>query len=433
MESRSIETKQRVQGIDMVTRLIIIVAGKLKPLLLKIFPKRLLSAVKRKAMSGVFKEIEEYQLLPYERGRFSYGINLIGNIKAETGLGQSCRLVANLLEQSEIPFGIYFYDSLSGTNNADTTWNSRIVNELSYGINLVHINPAELGAAYTKLDKKIWENHYNIAFWLWELEEFPDEWVPCFYLFHEIWTPSEFISEALRKKTDKPVKTMPYHVTAEVDENCSREFFGLPEDKFLFLMMYDSASVMERKNPMGVINAFKTAFSSEDDSVGLVIKMKSNSLEEEKMLQNELQGYKNVYFVKDVLTKPQVGSLLKSVDVFVSLHRAEGFGLVMAEAMLLGTPVIATNWSANTEFMNNEVACMVDYKLVQLEKDYGPFKKGQRWAEPDLEQAAEYMKELYQYKDVYIKYATNGKKCTGDKLSKESASELVMSRMNELR
>ena len=223
--------------------------------------------------------------------------------------------------------------------------------------------------------------------------------MPCFNLFHEIWTPSEFISEALRKKTDKPVRTMPYHVTAECDEICNRDFFGLPKEQFLFLMMYDSASVMERKNPLGVIEAFKRAFSTEERQVGLVIKMKSSSQEEEKFLRGKLQGYKNVYFVKETLSKPQVGSLLKCVDVFVSLHRAEGFGLVMAEAMLLGTPVIATNWSANTEFMSNDIACMVDCELVELEKDYGPFKKGQRWAEPDIQQAA----RKFRPQEVYAK------------------------------
>ena len=125
----------------MITRLIIKISDKLKPILVKLFPKKILSAIKRKAMLRMFQEMKEYQVLPYEKERFSYGINLIGNIKAETGLGQSCRLVANLLEQSKIPFVLYFYDSLAGTSNIDTTWNDKITNELPYGINLFHINP----------------------------------------------------------------------------------------------------------------------------------------------------------------------------------------------------------------------------------------------------------------------------------------------------
>ncbi len=415
-----------------MTRVIIQIAEKLKPFLIRIFPKRFLSAIKRTAVEGMFKEMEQHQVSPYKRGQLLYGINLVGNIKAETGLGQSCRLVANLLNKGKIPFGIYFYDSLAGTHNTEESWDHMITNELPYAVNLIHINPSELAVAYTKLPNKIWEGHYNIGYWLWELEEFPEEWVSCFNLFHEIWTPSEFISNALRRKTDKPVKTMPYHLIAEADERYGREFFGLPKDKFLFLMMYDSASITERKNPMAVIEAFKEAFLPTEENIGLVIKMKSASLQEERMLKEQLAGYKNIYFVKEILSKPQVGALLKCVDVYVSLHRAEGFGLVMAEAMSLGTPVIATNWSANTEFMNSDVACMVDYELVQLEKDYGPFKKGQRWAEPDVRQAAEYMRMLYSDDEMRRKLIIKGKNIIESQLGIESTFRNIDERMKEI-
>ena len=93
-----------------------------------------------------------------------------------------------------------------------------------------------------------------------------------------------------------------------------------------------------------------------------------------KKIQNVLDGYTNVYLIEGTLNRDQVNSLTKCVDVVVSLHRAEGFGLVLAEAMLLGTPTIATNWSSNTEFMNKDVACMVDYKLITIERDIPPFK-----------------------------------------------------------
>ena len=153
---------------------------------------------------------------------------------------------------------------------------------------------------------------------------------------------------------------------------------------------------MVRKNPLGAIEAFKQAFDRENKQVGLVIKM-NRSEQSEKDIENirtKLDGYDNIYFICETLPKTAVNSLTACVDVFVSLHRAEGFGLVMAEAMLLGTPVIATNWSANTEFMNRESACMVDYKKTAIEQDIPPFKKGYHWAEADVAQAAAYMKRL---------------------------------------
>ena len=114
-----------------------------------------------------------------------------------------------------------------------------------------------------------------------------------------------------------------------------------------------------------------------------------------EQIQTLMDGYDNIYFLTETLPKIEVNSLIACVDAFVSLHRAEGFGLVMAEAMLNGTPCIATNWSANTEFMNADVACMVYYTLVTLNHEVGPYKQGSHWAEPDVVQAAEYMQKLF--------------------------------------
>lgn len=111
-----------------------------------------------------------------------------------------------------------------------------------YRVNLFHVNPQEVGLAYLYLNKDIWRDRYNIAFWLWELEEFPQEYQEAIKFFDEIWTPSEFASSSIRKVTDKPVYTLPYYVTAGKDENCGRADFGLPEDKFLYLIMYDTTA-----------------------------------------------------------------------------------------------------------------------------------------------------------------------------------------------
>ncbi len=106
------------------------------------------------------------------------------------------------------------------------------------------------------------------------------------------------------------------------------------------------------------------------------------------------------------INKTEVNSLLADVDVYVSLHRSEGFGLVMAEAMYLGTPVIATNWSGNTEFMNSDTACMVGYDLIELDRDYDVFKKGNVWADAHVDEAADYMKRLYEDKEFYNQIAS---------------------------
>lgn len=416
-----------------LSRIVLSVTNALKPVLLRIFPIELLRKMKGRMISGSFHKLEELEICPYESGHYEEGVNLIGNIKAETGLGQSCRLVASALENTKVPMSVYQYTQLGTQRTGDTSWDDKLRDTLSYDINLIHINPHELGITYLQMDKSVWDYRYNIAYWLWELEEFPDEWTPCFHRLDEIWAPSEFICRAIRKKTSLPVRCMPYHVEAVIHKESKREDFHLPEDKFLFLMMYDHSSVMERKNPLGVLEAFKSAFSKENRKVGLVIKINNSTKEDEDRIAAILDGYTNVYLIKETLDRDAVNSLTKCVDVVVSLHRAEGFGLVLAEAMLLGTPTIATNWSSNTEFMNEDVACMVDAELITLKEDMPPFKAGNRWADPDISQAAEYMMKLFEDKAFYRDIAVKAKKHAEEVLGMERASGLMKQRLKEIR
>ena len=369
---------------------------------------------------------------PYNPAVFPEGVNLIGPFKAQIGLGQSCRLLGAAVKASGIDYTFENFDLIGTVQNGDSTFDSEFKTETPYGINIIHMEPTELMLRCTEFDENLWNERYNIAFWLWELEDFPKEWTPAINLVDEIWTPSEFTSESIRKVTDKPVVTIPYNVTAETDAKFNRKYFNLPEDKFLFLVMFDANSTMMRKNPLGAIEAYKKAFSPDDDSVGIVIKI--NNAEEKKLepVKKLLDGYKNVYFITDILEKKAVNSLIADVDVFVSLHRAEGFGLVMAEAMLNGTVCIATNWSSNTEFMNNDVACMVDYSFITLEKDMSPYRKGAKWADANTDEAAEYMKRLLNDKNYYDSLSKKAKEFVETKLSMDNISELYIKRIHEI-
>lgn len=328
-----------------ISKLVLNVSGTLKPVLIKLLPLSLLRKMKRSMIANSYGKLEKLNILPYENGRYEHGVNLIGNICAESGLGQSCRLVASALDKTGFPLSIYKYEQLGAEGQGDHSWENRLSKELPYDVNLIHINPHELGLAFIQQDASVWNYRYNIGYWLWELEEFPDEWIPCFQCLDEIWAPSEFICNAIRKKTTLPVRCMSYYVDVHIGTIYERKHFGIPEDKFLYLMMYDQSSCMERKNPIGVLNAFKMAFEKENENVGLVIKINNPTPESRKQIRSVLDGYTNVYLIEETLSRDEVNSLTKCVDVVVSLHRAEGFGLVLAEAMLLGTPTVATNWS----------------------------------------------------------------------------------------
>lgn len=412
-------------------KIIVSTTDHLKPVLLKIFPHELLRGMKGRVIRQSHKKLLDVTLEPFDRKRFKDGVNLIGNIKADTGLGQSCRLVAAELEHSKIPYSVYQYDQLGIMSSTDMQFAGKISSDLPFNINLIHINPHELGLAFQQLGQKVWDGHYNIGFWLWELEEFPEEWTPCFHCLDEIWTPSEFISRVVRKKTKLPVKTVPYHVETRLDQVYGRSEFGLPEDMYLFLMMYDRTSMTERKNPEAVIQAYKKAFTRRDKA-GLVIKINNCTEEEINALKKELEDYPNVYFISQVMDRSHVNSLIRCVDAVVSLHRAEGFGLVLAEAMMLGTPTIATNWSSNTEFMTSDTSCLVDCQLVELKNDLGLFKKGNRWADPDIGQAASYMKRLYEDPAYGREMAHRAKSYIEDRLSMERISGIIVERIGEI-
>lgn len=415
-----------------VNQYILKISEQLKPVLKKIFPQKLLQKVKQRFVERNYNQMINRGRRPFDRSAYPDGINLIGLVRAEMGLGQSCRLLASALSAGEIEYSLYDFQLGSALLKAgDHTLDEKISEEFPYNINLIHINPDEMMLMYTRMGEERWNSRYNIAFWLWELEEIPEHWKKFFPMLDEIWTPSEFISNNLRKVTNMPVRTMPYCVEAPVDEAMDRKYFGFPEDKFLFLVMYDSNSTIERKNPTGAIRAFRKAFKNHPD-VGIIVKVNNAKPRDMEHLKHWLKDCPNVYYITDTLSKVAVNSLIQQADVFVSLHRAEGFGLVMAEAMIVGTPVIATNWSSNTEFMNPDVACMVDCSFVELKKDSPPYKKGAVWAEPDVLMAAKYMRKLYADRKFYEKIKYSAKVYIDEKLSMANAVGRIKKRVGEI-
>jgi glycosyltransferase involved in cell wall biosynthesis len=362
------------------------------------------------------------------------GVNLAGYVRAEMGLGEAARGIAASLESAAIPFRIINFEYGNPGRHSDTSWIHKENLDRQHDVTLLVVNPDNILNARLLLPKGIFKC-YVIGCWFWELPEFPDEWSTAFSLVNEVWAASRFMQEAFSAKSTVPVTHIPPSIIARRPAGFSRVHFNLPEDRFLFLTMCDANSMMERKNPLGTVRAFKKAFASEDSTVALVLKitgMEPRGPEFQEILEG-ISSYKNIYLLNRVMTRDEIGSLLASVDCVVSLHRSEGFGLIPAEAMSLGKPVILTNWSGNTDYMTSDNCVGISYELVRLDKDYGPYKAGQHWADPDLEQAASWMKKLVLEPEVARRIGKSAQETISLNYSPEAVGKKIEDRLNQIR
>ncbi|MFM9267852.1 glycosyltransferase [Tychonema sp. BBK16] len=321
------------------------------------------------------------------------GINIAGYINGEFGIGEGVRANIRAIETTNIPFSINNF-TRSPNRNQDTTYQN-FNQDNPYPINLIQVNADEVNTFIKHSSSSYFQNRYNIGFWAWEIPEFPQKWQPVFDNFHEIWTYSNYCAEAISLVSPIPViKIMP---SIELPPSyLNRQSLNLPENKFIFLFIFDFSSLIERKNPLAAIQAFKQAFG-ENDRVLLILKSSNSAknLRDLALLQSAIGNSPNIQHLDGYLSKNEINGLLYNCDCYLSLHRCEGFGLTMAEAMFYGKPVIATGYSSNTEFMNVGNSFLVKYKLIPLDADYGPYKKGNFWAEPDIEHAAYLMRQVF--------------------------------------
>jgi glycosyltransferase involved in cell wall biosynthesis len=313
------------------------------------------------------------------------GINVAGYITRESGVGESARLFLKSCEAAGIPSAAIDIDG-----------GDPLAQQAVYRTNVFHVNADQTPAVHADLGPLFDASACNIGMWHWELPELPDGWIASAEPLDEIWAPSAFIQSAISRKVTIPVVHMPHGVSIDAIETCSPEELGVPPGRFTFLCMFDLGSVTERKNPLGAIEAFRRAFA-DDDRVALLIKAGRSDAHpaDYAELQARVRDIPNVCLSDRMLPRARVNGLISKCGAVVSLHRSEGFGLILAEAMALGRPAIATAWSGNMDFMTTSNSCLVGYELVTLTKTHGAYPAGEQWAEPDLDHAATWMKRLF--------------------------------------
>lgn len=314
------------------------------------------------------------------------GVNLVGYLSETSGIAEDSRMMVAALSHTTVP-----------TTTNDFSKNAPIKNNNHpHKINIFCFPVLEHARyiAENGLTKAI--GYYNIGYWPWEVSHWPSQWSHLFALVDEVWTSSTYIQDSIRPDTDKPVLFMPMAVELPSTRRLTREDFGLPKDKFLFYFAFDLKSSSKRKNPEACISAFLKAFPK-SDKVGLVIKvLKPTAVSKEwNTLQDLAHTDKRIHIIDETMQRCDLIDLYASCDCFISLHRAEGFGRNIAEAMLLGKPVIATDYSGNQTFANHENSLPVNYKLANIKPGDYPYVSNGTWAEPDISSAARAMQSIF--------------------------------------
>jgi glycosyltransferase involved in cell wall biosynthesis len=323
-------------------------------------------------------------------------LTLMGLLRSNSGLGQAARSSFDALKLLDRSFS-YFDTTDQYLSRNTTELGLASVPMGAFGdVNLVHANASEFAFKLGLFHHRL-AGRYNVAMWFWEGARIPESYIPGFDTIDELWLASNYLADVFGQYGKVPVKVIGLAAELPQRSESFREDVGLAEDEFTFLFVYDAQSVPVRKNPEKALAAFIKAFGPKFEGVRFILKVHNlhKFPESERRLREIEAEYDAVTIVDEYLARRTMLDLMQHADVYVSLHAAEGFGLTLLESMALGTPVIATGFSGNMDFTNDENSWLVDYRLTALDQQVGPYPKGTVWADPDVDMAAEILRSVY--------------------------------------
>lgn len=347
----------------------------------------------RAAVTGLI----ETNFLRSGRAQYPFGVNLFGYARGELGIGEDIRQVAKALEANDVPVCIVNFEPGKNISQADRTADHWICEEPKYAFNLFCMTGIETSRYVCERGARALENRYNIGLWPWELPDWPESCRHAYAWVDEVWGISEYAARAHRHAAPRPFLPMSLPVALGEVGGQTRADFGLPENVYLYCFAFDINSSAARKNPEGLIEAFQRAFPpGGKEDVGLVLKIShpETGCKLWRTIRKAAARDPRIHIIEETMRRPELLALFNVCNCFVSLHRAEGFGRCMAEALLLGKQVVATGFSGNLDFCEPSRVALVRYRMRPLAKGDYMWGEGQEWADPDLEHAAELMQSV---------------------------------------
>jgi glycosyltransferase involved in cell wall biosynthesis len=326
---------------------------------------------------------------------------LIGHPFFSTGRAEHLRAIWRALRSADIRSAVYNLWPAHPPEIEDDKLRGALIEEIPVGsIRLFHCNGDEAAGAIAELERRqsgIIEKGYNIIYPAWELPSYPKIWGEALEAYDEVWTATAFVYNAIKPRVRVPVLHIPNACQPVIDQELTRNYFGLRAEAYIVLLFFDLWSYASRKNPWAAIASLKRVLQQRGGAaLQLVIKINHGghdgaALDALKQAAGELR---ETVLIDRTMSDNEIKNLIRCCDCLISLHRSEGFGRGPAEAMFLGKPVIATGWSGNMDYMNARVSFPISYRLIPVIRGEYLFEDGQVWAEPDASEAADVLVKL---------------------------------------
>ena len=331
-----------------------------------------------------------------ESGRGAYPIIVVGPLRTASGLGESARLCHDVLKVLGLPvFGIDVAPVLMQSDDSVGFKYDDGRSVSGPATLILHVSGPLMPLAILGLPRKLVRRSRVIGYWAWELPKVPADWLRGMRFVHEIWVPSKFTAQALAEMArEVPIRVVPHPISIRPVH--PRPALRDGKRPFVVLSMFNMASSMARKNPLGAIEAFQAAFG-DDPRARLIVKCSNLDAfpTGAQQLRARCPAGGNIVLSEAIMDQVRLDALYSEADVVLSLHRSEGFGLVIAEAMLRGIPVVATDWSGNTDFLFDATGVPIDYDLVPAIDPQDTYDFSETvWADPRIEDAAQALRRL---------------------------------------